>query len=126
MPKAIRLKAALTFVMCIIICPGRVWATNIDIPAGELSTALDAYSAETGIHLLYADDTVRGLRSGGVRGNIVADVALTRLLSGTGLVIHRHGSGEVTIVRDEHATTLRFPSMSRPILRPLPMARWKP
>jgi|HubBroStandDraft_2_1064218.scaffolds.fasta_scaffold03380_2 iron complex outermembrane receptor protein len=103
MPKAIQMRAALTVAMCIIICSGPVWATNIDIPAGELSTALDAYSAETGIHLLYADDTVRGLRSGGIKGNISADVALTRLLSGTGLVIHRHGSGEVTIVRDEHA-----------------------
>jgi iron complex outermembrane receptor protein len=108
MPKAIQLKAALTLAMCIILCANGACAANIDIPAGELSTALDAYSAETGIHLLYADDTVRGLRSSGVKGNISADVALTRLLSGTGLVIHHHGTGEVTIVRDEHANNASF------------------
>ena len=43
----------------------------------------------TGLQLLYRGDTVRGLRTRGVTGNLTAPDALSRLLSGTTLIVSR-------------------------------------
>jgi len=75
-------------------------AGEINIPAGTLSAALDAYAAQTGIHLLYAEHDVSGIKTRGATGELTPDGALSRLLSGTGFVIHRHSTNEIAIVRD--------------------------
>src|SRR6185437_4675289 len=75
------------------------FAAGVDIPAGSLESALDAYSAQTGVQLLYAQSVIRGTHSKGVKGDLSPDEALSRLLSGTGFSIRRD-SGVVAIVRD--------------------------
>ena len=77
-----------------------VFAGELNIPAGTLSAALDAYAAQTGIHLLYAEHDVSGVRTKGATGELSPDSALSRLLSGTGFVIHKQSSNEIAIVRD--------------------------
>jgi len=79
-----------------------VHAENFSIPPGDLSAALQVYTAQSGVQLFVADEVVRGIRTKGVNGAIPADAALLRLLSGTGLVVHRE-AGAVAIVRAEHA-----------------------
>ena len=44
-------------------------ARNIDIPAEDLKSALDAYIAQSDIELIYKADDVSGLKSGAVRGS---------------------------------------------------------
>ncbi len=78
-----------------------VQAENFDIPAGNLDSALDAYSAHTGIQLLYSEGAIKGVRTKGALGELSTDDALGRLLSGTGFVVHRHSAGSIAIVRDE-------------------------
>ncbi|HVU19465.1 MAG TPA: TonB-dependent receptor [Rhizomicrobium sp.] len=75
-------------------------AGEINIPAGTLGAALDAYAAQTGIHLLYAEHDVSGVKTKGVAGDLTPDGALTRLLSGTGFVVHKHSPNEIAVVRD--------------------------
>ena len=75
-------------------------AGEINIPAGTLGAALDAYAAQTGIHLLYAEHDVSGVKTRGVTGDLTPDGALTRLLSGTGFVVHKHSPNEIAVVRD--------------------------
>src|SRR5580692_620678 len=78
-------------------------AESFDIPAGSLDRALDAYSARTGIQLLYSEGAIKGAQTKGAAGNFSSDDALLHLLAGTGFVVHRHSAGSVAIVRDERA-----------------------
>ena len=74
-------------------------AENFNIPSGDLTDALAAYTKQTGVTILYAADEMQGSHSRGAAGNLPADAALSRILSGTGFRIHREGHG-VEIVRD--------------------------
>ena len=72
-------------------------ARPIDIPAGELKAALDAYAAQTGQQLVYRVDDVKGLRSNGAKGELTPDNALQLLLQGTRLKTKRDGEKAVVI-----------------------------
>src|SRR6185437_4673298 len=52
----------------------------------------------------YREDAVAGVRSRGAAGDLSADAALSRILSGTGFVARRHASGAVSIVRDDRSS----------------------
>jgi iron complex outermembrane receptor protein len=75
------------------------FADNFNIPGGDLRTALDAYAAQTRIHLLYVESAVSGVRTNGIRGSLSADDAMSRLLKGTGFSVRRE-AGAMAIVRD--------------------------
>ena len=62
------------------------------IPAGPLAQALQAYSAATGIQLVYSSDLVAGANSPGVTGHMARTEALGRLLAGTGLTAGLSGN----------------------------------
>ncbi|HVT23935.1 MAG TPA: TonB-dependent receptor [Rhizomicrobium sp.] len=87
-----------------MLCP--VSAANLNIPAGDLDAALDAYSVQTGVHLLYSQDAVEGIRSQGVKGNVADDAALSRILHGTGLTTRRDTSGAIAIYRSSQSSSL--------------------
>ncbi len=76
---------------------------NVDIPAGDLKAALDAYVAQTGQQLVYRSDDLRGLRSKGVQGGVTPEQALERLLDGTALKVRRDSSGAVVLFLGEAA-----------------------
>ena len=56
-----------------------------DIPAQPLADALAAFARQTGLHLVYVSGIVRNQKSHAVPAGLAADLALTRLLQGTGL-----------------------------------------
>jgi iron complex outermembrane receptor protein len=88
------------------------WATNFNIPAGDLKSALDAYTNKTGIELIYPEDQMADSRTGGVTGSLSADDALIHLLKGTGFSM-RHQSGAIAIVRNSsHADNLPLPKIA--------------
>ncbi len=76
-------------------------AADFDIPGGDLTTALNAYSAQSGIHLMVSTDAIRGLKTKGVKGELPPDRALNRILSGTGLAMSPDAGGGVAIVRGQ-------------------------
>jgi iron complex outermembrane recepter protein len=78
-------------------------ARPIDIPAGDLKTALDAYAAQTGQQLVYRIDDIQGLRSNGAKGSLTADGALQLLLQGTRLKTKRDGDKAVVVFVGEAA-----------------------
>jgi iron complex outermembrane receptor protein len=88
---------------CAIALCAAAFATNFNIPGGNLETALDAYTAQTGVALIVSDDAIKGIRTGGAKGNLSAEEALFRILNGTGLVTHRHSAGSIAIVRDDRS-----------------------
>jgi hypothetical protein len=77
-------------------------ANEFNIPASDLKSALDAYAKQAGVALMYPDDEVRGAYSKGAKGDLSADVALSRILSGTGFKIRRDPSGALGVVHDDH------------------------
>ena len=95
-----------TFLLGTVVPFANAQAGEINIPAGTLGAALDAYTAQTGIHLLYAEHDVSGVRTKGAAGDLTPDGALTRLLSGTGFIIHKHSPNEIAVVKDIESSTL--------------------
>ena len=97
------------------------YAANIDIPGGNLNSALDDYTTQTGISLIVSDGLTQGLHTRGAKGDLTAAEALTRILTGTGLA-SREASGAVMIVpvsslhempvQQERATSVRLASAS--------------
>jgi iron complex outermembrane receptor protein len=102
-------------------------AESFNIPRGDLKSALDNYTTQTGTPLLYVTKAVEGVRTGGVSGDVNPEQALTRILSGTGFVVHRDSSGVLAIVRSSSSRNEETPrSVPSNSPRPHPRAhRWK-
>ncbi|HEX5961998.1 MAG TPA: TonB-dependent receptor [Rhodanobacteraceae bacterium] len=75
-------------------------ASEIDIPPGNLVTALDTLARQTGVQFVYSADQLAGLRTRGAHGTLSAQQALAELLAGTGYMARRDGSGAMVIVKD--------------------------
>jgi len=73
-------------------------AAQFNIAGGDLEVALHAYIEQTGIQLIVSDEAVKGARTGGAHGDLTAEGALTRILSGTGFVAEREDSA-IAVVR---------------------------
>src|SRR6185437_5088721 len=73
-------------------------ASRFNIPSGDMEHALRAYIIQSGIQVFVPDEAVKGIRTNGVKGELTPDEALSRILSGTGLVIHHEG-GAIGVVR---------------------------
>ncbi|HUJ04258.1 MAG TPA: TonB-dependent receptor, partial [Rhizomicrobium sp.] len=94
------LKSAALAGASLVVLAGGAWAAEFNIPGGDLKNALDAYSVQTGVSLIVSGDVVRGVRTRGAQGELTADAALSRILAGTGLVMHRHPSGAIAVVHE--------------------------
>ncbi|HEV2561257.1 MAG TPA: TonB-dependent receptor, partial [Rhizomicrobium sp.] len=91
------LKSALVGSAAAVMLAPAAHADQFNIPGGDLALALDAYMAQTRIELVIPDETFNGAHTFGVKGNLTADVALSRILAGTGFVTHREGNAIVVI-----------------------------
>jgi iron complex outermembrane receptor protein len=72
-------------------------ARELDIPAGDLSVALQALARQSGVELVYRIEHIRGLLTKGVRGEFSAEEAARRLVAGTKLVVQVDSSGAMLI-----------------------------
>ncbi len=95
------LKAALIGGVSALALASGAWADEFNIPAGDLSTALDAYTKQTGADLIISGDTLKGTHTRGAKGDLTADVALSRILDGTGFSARRTPSGAIGLVREK-------------------------
>jgi hypothetical protein len=74
-------------------------AMEFNVPGGDLEAALNAYSAQSGVQLMVSSEAVRGIRTQGIKGDLPSDVALSRILSGTGFVSTHDVGGGLTIIK---------------------------
>jgi iron complex outermembrane receptor protein len=72
-------------------------AEPFNIPAGDLAAALNAYATQSGIAMIAPDDAIGGMTTKGVHGDLTADVALSRILDGTGFASRRTPAGAIAI-----------------------------
>ncbi len=90
------LSASVCAVALLMAAPA--FAERFNIPAGDLEQALKQFTAQTGAALLVSNEAIRGIFTKGANGTLSEDEALSRLLTGTGFVVHRQNSGAITIV----------------------------
>jgi iron complex outermembrane receptor protein len=101
---------ALALLMCmLVVTSARAAETadrtyHFDIPAEALSQALRAFGQTAGEQIIFTEDLVSGLKFSGLRGDLSAEVALQRLLQGTGLVSERTPAGVIMIRRAARST----------------------
>jgi outer membrane receptor protein involved in Fe transport len=81
-----------------LLIAGPALAEQFNIPAGNLEQALNRFTAQTGAALLVSNEAIKGIVTRGASGTLSEDQALSRLLTGTGFVMHRQNSGAITIV----------------------------
>jgi iron complex outermembrane receptor protein len=62
---------------------------NFNIPAQNLSSALQAYAKTSGQQVSFDGSMVRGRTSASLIGSYTADAGIRALLDGTGLTAHR-------------------------------------
>jgi len=98
-----RLKTAILTSACAVAIATAANAEEFNIASGDLKAALTTYARQTGVSVIVSGDAVKGVRTKGVQGNLSADDALTRILSGTGFTIRRDPSGAMAIVRGNSA-----------------------
>lgn len=67
------------------------------VPAGPLDQALAAFGAQSGFQLVYDSNLTAGRMSEGLAGVIPPEVAVQRLLAGTGLVAEETGPHSLTL-----------------------------
>ncbi len=95
-----------------LLCSSAFMATAVaetfNIPGGDLDTALDAYSAQSGVVVAISNDAIRGVHTNGVKGDLSAVAALARMLQGTGFVAKRDPSGVLGIVRDARSSSINI------------------
>ena len=85
----------------------------LNIPAGDLASALDAYAQQSGTQLVYRADQLKGARNAAVRGQLPAQAGLDQLLKGSGFRAQRDASGAVLIVPQQAATPAPAPPATR-------------
>lgn len=85
-----RLLAALLATTCAVSAPA-AWAQTaeitFDIPAQDLAAALNAFSRQSGVQILFPYDAIEGRTSKALKGRYTPRVALAMLLAGSPLVI---------------------------------------
>jgi TonB-dependent receptor len=81
------------------VCPAGGQTLTLDIPEQDLRAALDLYAKITNVQLVYRVNDLSGLKSRGLRGTMDVNVALDRLLEGTGVAVHRDPAGAVVVAR---------------------------
>ena len=95
------LKAAFVGGVSIIALAGGAYADEFNVPGGDLKTALNTFALQARVALIVSGETVRGVHTQGVKGNLPADVALAHILKGTGLTTQRTSSGEIGVVPEK-------------------------
>jgi len=102
--KAGMIYAALAGGASVLALSAAAHAEPFNIPAGDLAVALNAYATQSGIPMIAPDDMIGGTTTKGVKGDLTADVALSRILDGTGFSSRRTPAGAIAIFHPEKQT----------------------
>jgi outer membrane receptor protein involved in Fe transport len=108
---------------CSALLASAAAAESFDIPRGDLAAALDAYSAQSGVALIVSATAVKDIQTTGVKGNLTASDALSRILKGTGFTANPSPSGVIEIVgASRKSSSIELPTMQIAQAAPTPRA----
>jgi iron complex outermembrane recepter protein len=72
---------------------------HLDIPAGDLTSALHLLARQTHVEFIYSAEDLKGVHTRGVHGDLTPESAVSKLLEGTDLTVIIHSSGAILITR---------------------------
>ena len=78
---------------------------HFDLPAGELSASLEAFTAQSGVRAGYSHGLTAGKRAPAISGRMGWPEALATLLDGSGLTFRQIEGGSVAVVPAEAGAT---------------------
>lgn len=85
---------------------------HFDIPAQNLTSALQALANQSGAAMLYAEQTTQGKRSPKLQGDYATQAAVDKLLAGTGLTYQVADNGTVLIRQPERQGDSTLPTVN--------------
>jgi len=91
--------------MVAIATPAHAQSRQFNVPASALKSALDIFSRQAGVPIIYQGSDMRGVRSGGFRGKASPQVALQAIIRGTGFRMRVDSSGAIAVVREGNGAT---------------------
>ena len=100
MLKKLMAKCSLSAVVCSISLSAYAVAGSpgpVDVPAGELVSALKALARQSDVELVYQPEQLREFHTNGVKGTYSAQEAIAILLKGTELKVYTAASGAMII-----------------------------
>jgi iron complex outermembrane receptor protein len=100
MPRQLKVKSALIACVCAIAFAAQAMADTpreINVPAGELATALESLQKQTGLELVFRPDELKSFRTAGLKGAYPPQEAIRLLLKGTPLELRTDPSGAMLI-----------------------------
>src|ERR1700761_5683220 len=80
---------------------------SVDVPAGDLGSALVQLAQQSGVEFVYDMAQIKGLRTQGVHGEYTPRAAVTKLLEGTNLTLTTHSSGALLIAAPQVITHIK-------------------
>jgi len=83
----------------------------VNVPAGDLTVALEILEKQSGVEIVYRPELLKGLRTGGVKGTLSSEEAVTQLLQGTKLTIHTDKTGVLLITEARVIVPTTTPSL---------------
>ncbi|HEY4319229.1 MAG TPA: TonB-dependent receptor [Herbaspirillum sp.] len=95
----VRFKLASALCALAVCVSANAQTHEMNIPGGDLKTALDMYASQAGIQLLYNVDDIKGLSTKGVHGAVSNEQALSSILGNSGLQVKRDGANAIIIFR---------------------------
>lgn len=95
----VRHTLAVALIAWCAVAQAQAQTRDIHIAAGDLKAALDAWSTQSGVQVLYSAADIDGVATRGARGAMTADQALGQLLAYSGLQVRHDGSNAVVIFR---------------------------
>ncbi|GAY23769.1 TonB-dependent receptor [Sphingobium fuliginis] len=96
--------------------------TQFKIPAQSMQTALTLFAKQSGIQLLFPYDQVAGLHAQSVNGKMAPDVALQRLIAGSGLKITLSNNNVMALALSARAQKTRAVEVASLGVTALPFA----
>jgi hypothetical protein len=86
-------------------------STTFNIPSGDLATALETFSRQTGVSVVFDSRKIQGLTTPGLNGNYEIQAGLDVLLQGTGYVSTPSGEGYSLVPAPPAAAMLTIPPL---------------
>ena len=108
MLKTLMIKGTLIAFVCSVSFSAHAVAQSprpINVPAGELVTALETLSKQAAVELVYQPAQLKSFRTGGVKGTYTPEAAIQILLKGTPLELRTDPSGAMLIAPPRANTT---------------------
>ena len=91
-----------SWLACLLLCAAAAHAAgaSVDIPAGDLVTALHTLARQSGVELIFDESKLQGLKSLPVRGDMSPKQAIQAMVKGAHLLVIEDRTGAIMIMSE--------------------------